>query len=242
MVNPRASVTLVALGLVIAALTSACAPLRAVPPSTAPWTNYTLNEKRHAPIGATMIEWVGDSFLLPGYCVEEPVTGKGTALLPSPGSVWAASYRYTGTGCPGAAYLLVNRSYYRGRLGFLVAEDGRIPCKRAQMRARGIQKGRTYEVTAPPGTQAFRPCAATPVDGRSAAVRWELLYSGRSSDEIGISYREYTNLVGGQLARPAFYQELKYDLSRGMRITFRDTVIEILDANNSGVTFRVVSH
>jgi len=110
------------------------------------------------------------------------------------------------------------------------------------MRARGIQKGRTYEVTAPPGTQAFRPCAATTVGGRSAAVKWELLYSGRSGDEIGISYREYANVVGGHLARPAFYQELKYDLSRGPRITFRDTTIEVLGADNSGVTFKVVSH
>lgn len=223
-------------------LTCACAPLRPVTPSTIPWTNYSLNEKRHAAIGATMVEWVGDGRLLPGFCVEEPVTGKGTALMPEPGSVWAAVYTYQGTACPGAAYLVINRSYYRSRLGFLVTADGRIPCAKAQMRARGIQKGRTYEVTAPPGTQAFRPCAATVVGGRGAAIRWELLYSGRSGDEIGISYREYSNLVGGQLARPAFYQELKYDLAKGARITFRETVIEVVDANNSGITFRVVSH
>jgi hypothetical protein len=242
MPSPRVTTPLLACALILAALTSACAPLRAVNPSTAPWTNYTLNEKRHASIGATMIEWVGDGRLLPGFCVEEPVTGKGTALSPEPGAVWAAMFTYHGTACPGAVYLVINRSYYRSRLGFLVSADGRIPCKKAQMRARGIQKGRTYEVTHPPGTQAFKPCAATPVGGRSAAIKWELLYSGRSGDEIGISYREYTNLVGGQLARPAFYQELKYDLTRERRVTFRDTVIEVLDANNSGITFTVVSH
>lgn len=67
-------------------------------------------------------------------------------------------------------------------------------------------------------------------------VRKELIYSGKSGNTIEISYREFR----GGLAAPAFYQNLKYDLSESKKITFQNFQIEIINAGNQSITYRVV--
>jgi len=68
-------------------------------------------------------------------------------------------------------------------------------------------------------------------------VRKELIYSGRSGNTIEISYREFR----GGLAAPAFYQNVKYDLSESRLVTFQNFRIEIIDADNQSITYRVIS-
>lgn len=67
-------------------------------------------------------------------------------------------------------------------------------------------------------------------------VRKELIYSGKSGNTIEISYREFR----GGLAAPAFYQNLKYDLLESKKITFQNFQIEIINAGNQSITYRVV--
>jgi hypothetical protein len=64
----------------------------------------------------------------------------------------------------------------------------------------------------------------------------QLIYSGKAGNIIRITYREFSN----NLARPAFSQDLTYDLSESKRITFRSTVIEVKEATNSSITFVVL--
>jgi hypothetical protein len=47
--------------------------------------------------------------------------------------------------------------------------------------------------------------------------RRELVYSGKSGSTLRVTYREYVN----DLARPAFYQELSYDLNESSEIVFK---------------------
>jgi hypothetical protein len=67
------------------------------------------------------------------------------------------------------------------------------------------------------------------------SYREELIYNGKSKDTIRLSYREYKN----DMARPAFYQDLTYDLSESREIAFRDLRIEVLEATNSAIKFIV---
>ena len=71
----------------------------------------------------------------------------------------------------------------------------------------------------------------------SEYFRQELVYSGKAENIINISYREYKE----QVARPTFYQDLKYDLSESMLIQFQNYRMEILDANNTGIQFKVIA-
>jgi hypothetical protein len=66
----------------------------------------------------------------------------------------------------------------------------------------------------------------------------ELIYGGQSSDTTFITYREFAQ---GDLARPAFFQDLHYDLQSSRLITFRKWQIEVLEASNDGIRFRVLT-
>ncbi|WP_432474134.1 hypothetical protein [Amphritea sp. HPY] len=67
-------------------------------------------------------------------------------------------------------------------------------------------------------------------------VRKELIYSGKSGDTVEISYREFR----GGLAAPAFYQNLKYDLLESRIVTFQNFRVDIINADNQSITYRIV--
>lgn len=78
----------------------------------------------------------------------------------------------------------------------------------------------------------------------SSAVRgqrMELIYEGVSSDgTLKIVYREYSD----NLARPAFFQEVNFALNQNSvtNITFKGAEIEVLEANNNVISYRVKSN
>lgn len=63
-----------------------------------------------------------------------------------------------------------------------------------------------------------------------------LLYSGRIGNKINISYREFSNNV----ARPAFNNDVEYDLSESMTIGYKGAEIEIIEATNRMIKYRVI--
>ena len=74
----------------------------------------------------------------------------------------------------------------------------------------------------------------------------ELIYSGRESDVLHITYREYyqwrdhkTGSVSSY-ARTPFFQQVFYDLKKSDVIVFQDWELQVLDANNQQIKFKVV--
>ena len=73
---------------------------------------------------------------------------------------------------------------------------------------------------------------------RNDSFKYELLYQGITKGSLKLSYREYIN----DFARPAFFQDVTYDLdSTPTTITFRTVRIEVLSANNNQISYRVLS-
>ncbi len=68
-------------------------------------------------------------------------------------------------------------------------------------------------------------------------VRKELLYSGKSGSTIEVSYREFR----GGFAAPAFFQNLKYDLAESNVIQFQKFRIEIIQADNKQITYKILN-
>lgn len=64
----------------------------------------------------------------------------------------------------------------------------------------------------------------------------ELIYSGVSQNTISISYREFSD----NMARPAFSQELKYDLSQGTTIGYKGARFEVIKATNTELVYKVI--
>lgn len=73
---------------------------------------------------------------------------------------------------------------------------------------------------------------------RSDAFRYEILFQGLSNRTLRFAYREFT----GDFARPAFFQDVTYELtSLPMQVAFRSVQFEILEAGNNGIKYRVLS-
>lgn len=65
-----------------------------------------------------------------------------------------------------------------------------------------------------------------------------LIYNGRVGNRIRIGYREFS----GDIARPAFSNEVEYDLSDSMEINYRGARIRIVSANNQRIEYVLLSN
>jgi len=65
----------------------------------------------------------------------------------------------------------------------------------------------------------------------------ELLYSGIDDNTVHISYREFADAY----ARPAFQQDLIYDISKSKTITFRDVILEVESVDQARIAFTVIA-
>lgn len=63
-----------------------------------------------------------------------------------------------------------------------------------------------------------------------------LIYSGKVGNKINISYREFSN----DMARPAFNNEAEYDLSESNQIGYKGALIDVLEADNTKITYRLI--
>ena len=77
------------------------------------------------------------------------------------------------------------------------------------------------------------------VDITAPNVQQQFIYNGRIDNYVKFTYREFS--VGGY-ARDAFTQDVQYDLNEGNVIGFKGSRIEILEATNRVITYRVLSH
>lgn len=92
---------------------------------------------------------------------------------------------------------------------------------------------RHHEAGIDPSAYEITYCLAPPMQPRFQS---ELVYTGRSQNTVTVLYREYAN----DLARPAFTQELRYDLAEPGEVGFRGARFEIVKATNTEITFRVI--
>jgi len=72
----------------------------------------------------------------------------------------------------------------------------------------------------------------------------ELLYSGRAGDILNIKYREYHKdrfaTDASSYIRPAFAQEVQYDLKVSDVIMFKQWTIRVIEADNQMIRFVVL--
>lgn len=71
----------------------------------------------------------------------------------------------------------------------------------------------------------------------SKCFKQEFIYNGKVNNSLKFIYREYKN----DMARPAFTQELQYDLNEGNIIGFKGLRIEILKSTNTNIEYKVQS-
>jgi len=70
------------------------------------------------------------------------------------------------------------------------------------------------------------------------SFRRELVYTGTSQNSISVLYREFLMDV----ARPAFSQELRYDLSQGDTIGFKRARFKVIKFTNTSIKYKVLKY
>lgn len=70
------------------------------------------------------------------------------------------------------------------------------------------------------------------------SLRRELVYAGVMQKVLTLLYREFK----GDFARPAFSQEIKYDLSQGTTIGYKGARFEVIKATNIDLDYKVLRH
>lgn len=71
---------------------------------------------------------------------------------------------------------------------------------------------------------------------RGNSFQQTLIYSGRVGDKINIGYREFSN----NTARPAFNNDVEYDLSSSNTIGYKGALLEVIEADNSSITYKLI--
>ena len=64
-----------------------------------------------------------------------------------------------------------------------------------------------------------------------------LIYNGKVGERILLGYREFSN----DFARPAFSNNVEYDLKSSNVIGYRGARLEVVEATNVGITYKVLA-
>jgi len=70
------------------------------------------------------------------------------------------------------------------------------------------------------------------------AFQQTLVYNGGSGNTVKIGYREFKD----DTARAAFSNEIEYDISKSRVIAYKHAKLEIIEADNTHVRYRVLSN
>ena len=74
------------------------------------------------------------------------------------------------------------------------------------------------------------------VDVDQPSFKQEFIYNGRYEDNLKFVYREFSE----DLARPAFSQEVQYDLSEDSMVGFKNLLLEVVEATNTKIRYKVI--
>lgn len=72
----------------------------------------------------------------------------------------------------------------------------------------------------------------------SSAFQQTLIYTGKIDNRIRFTYREFS----GNTARMPFTTDVEYDLNESHFISYQGATIEVLEANNRSITYKVNSN
>ena len=86
------------------------------------------------------------------------------------------------------------------------------------------------------GLKYFSPITEKKEEYAPGSFKQEIVYAGLSGTTLNITYKEYKN----DIARPAFFQNITYDLNNSKIIRYKNIKIQIFEASNSQIRYAVL--
>ncbi len=65
----------------------------------------------------------------------------------------------------------------------------------------------------------------------------QFIFNGKSNNTLKFTYREFVD----DMARPAFFQDLQYDLNESNIIGFKGLRVEVIKASNTNIEYKILS-
>ena len=208
------------------------ASLNLIAPQFERFDSPQLNQMAKVNIGDTVLR-KGELYNFDAITVASPLSLDGPALMPDfkiPAQTMTAKYDFE------------EFVFYQGEN--IIIRDLGIP--RAEPRA-GICLHKTNSELAKAWIGIGAACVGpsiprhqiqkTKVEAITApSFVQEIIYNGRVENSVKFLYREFS----GNIARPAFSQQVQYDLDEGEVIGFKQARIRIIEASNTELTFEVL--
>ena len=225
--------TFMFLGTVLICLGSGCAPVQTIiMPGVEVIDLPSLNEEATAELGDTVVT-KGKVYSYDGIELRNQVkAGDGIILLrfsipPQKLAARLEDKKWT-------YYSAKDATVYDAMLGTKPAVAGLKISKRKPGKI--ALYGNTLSITRKPSpTPQYKHITIVAVD--EPGFRQELIYNGKTGNFVKFLYTELSN----DMMRAPFSQEVQYDLSDDNTIGFKGVRIEIVDATNTQLTYRVLN-
>ena len=214
-------------------------PVQSINPIKTSGTTYVIGKTETVSTGSAMLT-VYDKYVVPvykpRYLFQPPNAGIWSMGPITPEQTWIVKYSVENN------YLIFSSSH-RADIGIEITPNGEIGNEKAwvtyssgsEMSRRIGARRMIQSEWKLPEPHLFVP-SMTDSPPQKDSFKAELIYSRVMNGIISISYREYVD----NFARPAFYQEVKYDLKESNDITFRSLKLRVIEANNNQITFQVL--
>ncbi len=115
--------------------------------------------------------------------------------------------------------------YYKKRLSFGVAINKNDNTDVRPVYGKVMKKVKDFEVRKTTSSTDCQEC-----------YKQEFIYNGKVNNHLKFIYREYVK----DMARPAFFQELQYDLEEGNIVGFKGLRIEVEEVTNTKIKYKVL--
>lgn len=200
-----------------------------------PSYNYQATPKNISkpPLNTINTAFVGDKMLEQGMMVDREVLKAPTdTKVGFSYSMTAGFYQKTGENEKGSYYQPINNISGGGIVQKNVFAD---PFKDVMLGS----DGRLCIVTvfnAKSCTDQHEAKQTTTSIASDNSFQQTLIYSGKVGNKINVGYREFSS----NLARPAFNNDVEYDLNQSKQIGYKGALLEVLDADNQSIKYKVL--
>lgn len=200
-----------------------------------PTYNYQATPKHVSkpPIGSVNTAYVGDKMLEQGILVERDVLSiPSNTKINFAYSLSAGYYQKVGQDKKGRYYEAINNISNGGSVQKIAIADSFVSI---------ILKpdGQLCVITVFSANNCTNQHSASHTTigvATDNSFQQTLIYSGKVGNKINIGYREFSS----NMARPAFNNDVEYDLNESHQIGYKGALLDIIDANNQNITFRVL--
>jgi hypothetical protein len=217
--------------LAVVVFAGCATPKQAIAPRIETIDVPPLNEERRGELGDTLVQ-KGKVFTYDAVRLENTVTAGDGVLLKKltldPGVLKASMM-----GKERIYYSTPNLIVYDGMLGTQMQLGGLAVSLKDEKDVRFHLNG---AVVMKPKPQPILTKIQISAPERPS-FRQEFIYNGRTGDTLKFLYREF----GSDFMRAPFSQEAQYDLKDGNTIGFRGLRIEVIEASNTAIKYRVLA-